>query len=404
MRTLVPNRPHVEARYGVPIVAVIVIALFVLFVRSRTDETTKYYCTNGEATETDACGESAYEVWLALGNTGSEQEFINSLIGPKGSNGDSAFETWLLLGNTGTETDFIKSLRGPRGTVGENGLSGINGANGLIGLSAYDIWLAIGNTGTSSDFIRSLRGPKGTTGEDGLDGLSAYELWRLLGHSGTMQDFLDSLIGPAGISGDPGLQGEPGPQGLQGEPGPQGEQGEPGTQGEQGLQGPAGTSGFGDSASFWDTTTQGDDGPGGYLADVDYPMLFNSADSTNNRGITMTGGSQITFTNEGVYNIAFSSQISRSQGGNENVITIWLRKNGVDVPDSATDLSLFSNGSRLVAAWNFFAPVTCTGPCDYYQLMWSSDSEHTALIYAPSRVSPDRPAIPSIILTVNQVK
>ena len=29
-------------------------------------------------------GKSAYEIWLGLGNTGSEQDFINSLKGEKG--------------------------------------------------------------------------------------------------------------------------------------------------------------------------------------------------------------------------------------------------------------------------------------------------------------------------------
>lgn len=32
--------------------------------------------------------------------------------GPKGEQGESAYEIWLQLGNTGTELDFIKSLEG----------------------------------------------------------------------------------------------------------------------------------------------------------------------------------------------------------------------------------------------------------------------------------------------------
>jgi len=386
----------------------VVIALFSLFIRACTETDSNDYCVVGPTGETGACGPSAYEVWLALGNEGTEDDFIASLTGPKGAAGTSAYELWLSLGNTGTEEDFIESLRGPTGGAGVDGSDGVDGVDGSDGLSAYEVWLVAGNTGTIGDFllslvgpsgvtgaaglsayqiwldlgnegtpidfIESLRGPSGSEGQNGINGLSAYEVWQSLGNTGTMQDFIDSLIGP---------------QGIQGEPGP---------------QGPAGTSGLGASASFWDTTQQGDDGPGGYLANVAYPMLFNSADTANNVGITMTSGSRITFSSPGVYNIAFSAQISRSQGGSENEVSIWLRKNGVDVPETATDVSLFSNGSRLVAAWNFFAPVTCNGTCDYYQLVWSSDSDNTALLYDPPRDAPLRPAVPSVILTVNQVK
>jgi len=54
-------------------------------------------------------GNSAYETWLELGNSGTEQDFLDSL---QGNNGASAYQTWLDLGNTGTEQDFIDSLGG----------------------------------------------------------------------------------------------------------------------------------------------------------------------------------------------------------------------------------------------------------------------------------------------------
>lgn len=105
-----------------------------------------------------------------------------------------------------------------------------------------------------------------------------------------------------------------------------------------------------------------------------------------------------------MFNVAFSAQVTRSQGGSSSNITIWIRRNGVDVPDSATDFTLQANSQRYVAAWNFFVPVTCATTCDYYELMWSAESEYTALVYLPSQTGPVRPAIPSVIMTVNQVK
>ena len=64
-----------------------------------------------------ADGKSAYEVWIDLGNVGTEADFIDSLVGTgdPGPQGSSAYEVWLAAGNSGTEQDFIDSLTGPQG-------------------------------------------------------------------------------------------------------------------------------------------------------------------------------------------------------------------------------------------------------------------------------------------------
>jgi hypothetical protein len=52
-------------------------------------------------------GLSAYDIWLSQGNTGTEQDFINSLQGPQGTPGSQ--NAWSLTGNAGTNpiTNFI---------------------------------------------------------------------------------------------------------------------------------------------------------------------------------------------------------------------------------------------------------------------------------------------------------
>lgn len=248
-------------------------------------------------------------------------------------------------------------VTGPPGATGPPGETGVTGPTGLPGEP--------GEQGEP--------GPPGATGEPGPCGLSAYEVWLSLGNIGTEQDFIDSLVGPKG------------------------------DQGPQGEQGVAGLSGLGGSGSFWDTTTQGDDGPGGFEANTAYAMTFNNS-SPDNLGVSISNGSRITFTSPGVYNIAFSAQISRSQGGSASNVSIWLARNGTNVDDSTTDLTLVSNGNRYVAAWNFFVTVECDPTCDRYELMWSAQSQYISLVYAPAAADPARPAIPSVILTVNQVK
>ena len=107
-------------------------------------------------------GKSAYQLWKELGNNGSVEDFLNSLIGPAGK---STYEIWLSLGNEGSLVDFISSIQGSEGK------------------SAYNLWIDEGNEGTISDFLNSLVGK------------SAYEIWLSLGNEGTVTDFINSLKG-----------------------------------------------------------------------------------------------------------------------------------------------------------------------------------------------------------------
>lgn len=76
--------------------------------------------------------------------------------GDKGDDGLSAYEIWLSLGNSGTETDFISSLKGDRG---EQGLRGEKGETGLAGEK--------GDKGDTGE-----QGIQGEKGADGIDGFS----------------------------------------------------------------------------------------------------------------------------------------------------------------------------------------------------------------------------------------
>lgn len=67
----------------------------------------------------------------AVGATGPAGPQGNS--GDNGLNGLSAYQIWLDLGNTGTEQDFIDSLTGPQGPAGEQGIQGEIGATGPQG-------------------------------------------------------------------------------------------------------------------------------------------------------------------------------------------------------------------------------------------------------------------------------
>jgi hypothetical protein len=99
-------------------------------------------------------GQSAYQIWLSLGNTGTEADFINSLVGPQGAHG--------IQGNTGAQ--------GPQGPIGLTGATGPQGPQGEQGIQ--------GNTGATGP-----QGPAGTGGfihyiGEEFGGGVVFHLWR----------------------------------------------------------------------------------------------------------------------------------------------------------------------------------------------------------------------------------
>jgi hypothetical protein len=105
--------------------------------------------------------------------------------------------------------------------------------------------------------------------------------------------------------------------------------------------------------------------------------------------------SRVYVDNTATYNFQFSAQLQETGGGIKQVY-IWPRINGINVDDSATNVTL-ANGSnaRAVAAWNFVLNLQAG---DYFELIYSADSTNVSLPYVAA--SSPVPAIPSVILTV----
>ena len=91
--------------------------------------------------------------------------------GKVGSDGKSAYEIWLSLGNSGTETDFINSIKGEKGEKGEQGLQGVQGEKGDRGEQGLQgIQGEKGDRGEQG--LQGVQGEKGEKGSDGADGFS----------------------------------------------------------------------------------------------------------------------------------------------------------------------------------------------------------------------------------------
>ena len=121
---------------------------------------------------------------------------------------------------------------------------------------------------------------------------------------------------------------------------------------------------------------------------------------TENGNYAITRGSpqsRIYVAETGVYNIQYSLQIDHGSG-NAARIYVWLRINGVDVPNTAIKAVIQGSDSEIVLAWNYLETLKSN---DYFELMWSTDNPD--VIIAAFAASAPVPEIPSVILTVQWV-
>lgn len=266
--------------------------------------------------------------------------------------------TLLVTPQPTVQATIDRGIAGPTGSTGPTGPTGSVGPTGATGPTG-----STGNTGST--------GPTGPTGAVGA-------------------------TGPTGNQGDQGNIGPTGPQGIQGIQGVQGVQGNTGATGPTGATGTAGAGGaLGYWGSFWDTTTQ----TAGAI-NTAYAITLNSADAANN-GVSIASSSQITFAHSGVYSLTFSIQFTNTSTQNGST-QIWLKKNGVNLPDTNSHYDVpdkqGSAYSSEIFTVNFVLDLAAN---DYIQVFWQTSS--TSVSLETLAAGGTYPRTPSIIFTATQV-
>ena len=146
------------------------------------------------------------------------------------------------------------------------------------------------------------------------------------------------------------------------------------------------------AGTFISAFISGTGGTGTYIVSV----------SQNRTSATYTGTmtSQIVVANTGIYNLQFSSQLKKTDSGEDDV-NFWLRKNGADVSYSAGNLSLQGNApAYMMAAWNYVIQLVAG---DIIELYWASPDANMSIYSEVVQTSPyPHPAIQSTILTITQ--
>jgi len=126
-------------------------------------------------------------------------------------------------------------------------------------------------------------------------------------------------------------------------------------------------------------------------------VTFN-ADLTGT-GVSVVSSTQVTFAAAGTYMLAPSIQFKNADAADQDV-TIWFRKNGTNIANSATILTVpkTGDGGTAVFSLSFFDTVTAG---QYIEIMWLP--ENVAVTVEAIAAGAIAPAIPSVICPVMRI-
>jgi hypothetical protein len=142
-----------------------------------------------------------------------------------------------------------------------------------------------------------------------------------------------------------------------------------------------------DVGYFYSTTTQSGS------ANTSGSYTFDNTAPINE--VTVSG-SRINIPKTAWYNFQFSIQAVQGSGAAD--VAVWLKKNGGNVTNTATYVTIPSNHKSLIAL-NIWEQVTSGS---YVELAYQSDSSNTTYQFIPS--TGNIPGSPSVIMNVNQVR
>jgi hypothetical protein len=122
------------------------------------------------------------------------------------------------------------------------------------------------------------------------------------------------------------------------------------------------------------------------------------------QGIEVRSGNEIWFEKSGQYLVTFTLQVTNRSNDTQE-FEVWPGFNGSNYPLSNTRFDIPARKSSTV--WSHIVPAitgifTVTNPTtEYLTIKWWASSTDVFLEHYPVNTSPTRPAIPSVIMTVN---
>jgi hypothetical protein len=162
----------------------------------------------------------------------------------------------------------------------------------------------------------------------------------------------------------------------------------------------------------WSTSADEDAAPYGQFTnttDQSAPSAGTSAvvmwDTTAlANGVYLSNSTRINVRNAGIYDIAFSLQLTNSTNSHEHA-DVWIRVNGTDVANSARRFGIgprksTSDPSAVIASMNKFLDLNAN---DYVEIAGAVSNVGVTLEHFAADATIPRPAIPAAIIDVQYI-
>lgn len=130
---------------------------------------------------------------------------------------------------------------------------------------------------------------------------------------------------------------------------------------------------------------------------INTPHAVHFQNTDISSGVRILNGGQIVTDHAGLYSFDFRLQLTSTNSSQKDVY-IWARKNGADIANSTSKVTLVGNGVELVPSWSF---SISTQIGDYFELMYAV-TDLAITINAPAATT-FSPATPSATLRVSQI-
>jgi hypothetical protein len=147
-----------------------------------------------------------------------------------------------------------------------------------------------------------------------------------------------------------------------------------------------------DQAYFYSTVTQTNP-----VASTTNLVTYNNA--AINVGIILISPTEIQVSKTANYNFQFVMEFTKT-GGQTATADAWIIRNGVNYPDTNSQVSVTGNLGTLVASWNYTLALSAN---DIIQTGWQSADIAMVLQSTPVQILPSRPATPSVRTTIIQI-
>lgn len=134
------------------------------------------------------------------------------------------------------------------------------------------------------------------------------------------------------------------------------------------------------------------------------PATIEYDTTEESSGIYLSNNSRLYVRNAGTYNVQFSIQLASDDNALQYA-DVWFRKNGIDIPRSASRFDLpirkaAGNPSHVIGTVNIFIELAAG---DYVEVAGLVSATTVSLISYAASTSPARPVIPAAIVTMQYI-